>query len=164
MLSKAEIKRLNRYKQSKFRNQDEIFVVEGEKMLSIYILAELGALSQQYNLKQEVELAQSIPMVSEIMETYTARDLLQSYAMRLNQINSILATDRAKAEAELLKIIDELNTNILATNNQTLIDQTAQYFGFIYSTAYRNSLTQVQKALSDNPKITSIISSLASAQ
>ncbi|MEE1323035.1 MAG: RNA methyltransferase [Bacteroidales bacterium] len=33
MLSKAEIKRLNRYKQSKFRNQDEIFVVEGEKML-----------------------------------------------------------------------------------------------------------------------------------
>lgn len=138
--------------------------VEGEKMLSIYILAELGALSQQYNLKQEVELAQSIPMVSEIMETYTARDLLQSYAMRLNQINSILATDRAKAEAELLKIIDELNTNILATNNQTLIDQTAQYFGFIYSTAYRNSLTQVQKALSDNPKITSIISSLASAQ
>lgn len=33
MLSKAEIKRLNRYKQSKFRNQDELFVVEGEKML-----------------------------------------------------------------------------------------------------------------------------------
>lgn len=33
MLSKAEIKRLNRYKQSKFRNQDGLFVVEGEKML-----------------------------------------------------------------------------------------------------------------------------------
>ena len=34
MLSKAEIKRLSRYKQSKFRNQDNLFVVEGEKMLS----------------------------------------------------------------------------------------------------------------------------------
>ena len=34
MLSKAEIKRLSRYKQSKFRNQDGLFVVEGEKMLS----------------------------------------------------------------------------------------------------------------------------------
>jgi TrmH family RNA methyltransferase len=33
MLSKAEIKRLSRYKQSKFRNQDNLFVVEGEKML-----------------------------------------------------------------------------------------------------------------------------------
>jgi TrmH family RNA methyltransferase len=33
MLSKAEIKCLSRYKQSKFRNQDNLFVVEGEKML-----------------------------------------------------------------------------------------------------------------------------------
>lgn len=33
MLSKAEIKRISRYKQSKFRNQDGLFVVEGEKML-----------------------------------------------------------------------------------------------------------------------------------
>ena len=32
MLSKAEIKRLSRYKQSKFRNQDNLFVVEGEKV------------------------------------------------------------------------------------------------------------------------------------
>lgn len=34
MLSKAEIKRISRYKQSKFRNQDELFVVEGEKMVA----------------------------------------------------------------------------------------------------------------------------------
>lgn len=33
MLSKAEIKRISRYKQSKFRNQDKLFVVEGEKMI-----------------------------------------------------------------------------------------------------------------------------------
>lgn len=34
MLSKAEIKRISRYKQSKFRNQDNLFVVEGEKMVA----------------------------------------------------------------------------------------------------------------------------------
>lgn len=34
MLSKAEIKRISRYKQSKFRNQDNLFIVEGEKMVA----------------------------------------------------------------------------------------------------------------------------------
>jgi tetratricopeptide (TPR) repeat protein len=138
--------------------------VEGERLLSIYVLAELGSLASTHNLTNEVELAKSIPMVNEIMESYSARDLLQSYAMRLNQINSIIASDKNKAEAELLQIIDELNTNILSSNNNTLIEQTSQYFGFIFNLAYRNSLTKVQQALDSNPKIQEVLNTLMASQ
>ena len=138
--------------------------VEGERLLSIYVLAELGSLASTHNLTNEVDLAKSIPMVNEIMESYSARDLLQSYAMRLNQINSIIASDKNKAEAELLQIIDELNTNILSSNNNTLIEQTSQYFGFIFNLAYRNSLTKVQQALDSNPKIQEVLNTLMASQ
>lgn len=53
MLSKAEIKRLSRYKQSKFRNQDNLFVVEGEKML-------LELLESEYDIQAIYAIGQWI--------------------------------------------------------------------------------------------------------
>lgn len=138
--------------------------VEGEKTLSIYVLAEMATLAEKYNLKAELDLAISNPLVAEIMETYKVRDLMNEYAMKLNQVNAIINSDKAGAEELLLGVIEGLNTNILATGNNTLIEQSAQYYGFIYSTAYRFSLAKVQKALSDNPKIQEILNNLMASQ
>ena len=138
--------------------------VEGEKQLSIYVLAELGNLAQTYNLTKEIELVKSVPEAGEIFETFAARELLNDYAMRLNRVNSLLREGKKDAETELLEIIEDLNKNILSTNNQSLISQTANFFGFIYNVAYQQSLTKVQKALEENPKIQSLLNSMASAQ
>ena len=138
--------------------------VEGEKQLSIYVLAELGNLAQTYNLTKEIELVKSVPEAGEIFETFAARELLNDYAMRLNRVNSLLREGKEDAETELLEIIEDLNKNILSTNNQSLISQTANFFGFIYNVAYQQSLTKVQKALEENPKIQSLLNSMASAQ
>ena len=131
--------------------------VEGEKLLSIYVLAELGELAQNYNLQTETALAQSHPQVKEIMEYRQAGSLLNSYVARLNQAVAMLSTDRTQAENELLAIIEQLDKNVLSTGNESIINQTGQIFGFIYHTANNNSLTKVQQALQENQKIQSIL-------
>ena len=131
--------------------------VEGEKLLSIYVLAELGELAQNYNLQTEITLAQSHPQVKEIMEYRQAGSLLNSYVARLNQAVAMLSTDRTQAENELLAIIEQLDKNVLSTGNESIINQTGQIFGFIYHTANNNSLTKVQQALQENQKIQSIL-------
>ena len=73
MLSKAEIKRLNRYKQSKFRNQDEIFVVEGEKMLE-------ELLQSDYNI-------QSIYATAPWIQKNTSLIQLKGVANKVVEIN-----------------------------------------------------------------------------
>ncbi len=138
--------------------------VEGEITLAIYVLSELASLAENYNLKAELDLAKSIPMVSEIMETYKVRDLMNEYAVKLNQVNSMVNVDKAQAEAVLLEVIEGLNTQILSTGNNTLIEQSAQYFGFIYNIAYRNSLLKVQEALTKNPKIQEVLNTLMAQQ
>ena len=62
MLSKAEIKRLSRYKQSKFRNQDNLFVVEGEKML-------LELLESEYDIQAIYAIGQWIEKNKAIIQT-----------------------------------------------------------------------------------------------
>ena len=62
MLSKAEVKRVSRYKQSKFRNQDNLFVVEGEKMV-----AEL--LESAYDIQSIYATAQWIQKNKTIIQT-----------------------------------------------------------------------------------------------
>lgn len=62
MLSKAEIKRLSRYKQSKFRNQDNLFVVEGEKMLS-------ELLESEYDIQAIYAIGQWIEKNKAIIQT-----------------------------------------------------------------------------------------------
>lgn len=131
--------------------------VEGEKLLSIYVLAELGELAQNYNLQTETALAQSHPQVKEIMEYRQVGSLLNSYVARLNQAVAMLSTDRTQAENELLAIIEQLDKNVLSTGNESIINQTGQIFGFIYHTANNNSLTKVQQALQENQKIQSIL-------
>lgn len=131
--------------------------VEGEKLLSIYVLAELGELAQNYDLQTETALAQSHPQVKEIMEYRQAGSLLNSYVARLNQAVAMLSTDRTQAENELLAIIEQLDKNVLSTGNESIINQTGQIFGFIYHTANNNSLTKVQQALQENQKIQSIL-------
>ncbi|MEE1112798.1 MAG: DUF2723 domain-containing protein [Bacteroidales bacterium] len=138
--------------------------VEGEKLLSIYVLAELGELAQNYNLQTEITLAQSHPQVKEIMEYRQAGSLLNSYVARLNQAVAMLSTNRAQAETQLLEIIEQLDKNVLSTGNESIINQTGQIFGFIYNTAHNNSLTKVQQALQENKTIQSLLNSLASAQ
>lgn len=138
--------------------------VEGEKLLSIYVLAELGELAQNYNLQTEITLAQSHPQVKEIMEYRQAGSLLNSYVARLNQAIAMLSTNKAQAETELLEIIEQLDKNVLSTGNESIINQTGQIFGFIYNTANNNSLTKVQQALQENQTIQSLLNSLASAQ
>jgi predicted Zn-dependent protease len=138
--------------------------VEGEKLLSIYVLAELGELAQNYNLQTEITLAQSHPQVKEIMEYRRAGSLLNSYVAKLNQAISLLNSDKAQAENGILSVIDELNKNILSSSDENLISQTGQIFGFIYNTAYNNSLTKVQEALETNPKIKNLLNSLMAAQ
>ncbi len=138
--------------------------VEGEKLLSIYVLAELGELAQNYNLQTEITLAQSHPQVKEIMEYRQAGSLLNSYVARLNQAIAMLSTNKAQAETELLEIIEQLDKNVLSTGNESIISQTGQIFGFIYNTANNNSLTKVQQALQENQTIQSLLNSLASAQ
>lgn len=131
--------------------------VEGEKLLSIYVLAELGELAQNYNLQTETALAQSHPQVKEIMGYRQVGSLLNSYVARLNQAVAMLSTDRTQAENELLAIIEQLDKNVLSTGNESIINQTGQIFGFIYQTANNNSLTKVQQALQENQKIQSIL-------
>lgn len=131
--------------------------VEGEKLLSIYVLAELGELAQNYNLQTETALAQSYPQVKEIMGYRQVGSLLNSYVARLNQAVAMLSTDRTQAENELLAIIEQLDKNVLSTENESIINQTGQIFGFIYHTANNNSLTKVQQALQENQKIQSIL-------
>ena len=131
--------------------------VEGEKLLSIYVLAELGELAQNYNLQTETTLAQSHPQVKEIMGYRQVGSLLNSYVARLNQAVAMLSTDRTQAENELLAIIEQLDKNVLSTGNESIINQTGQIFGFIYHTANNNSLTKVQQALQENQKIQSIL-------
>lgn len=131
--------------------------VEGEKLLSIYVLAELGELAQNYNLQTETALAQSHPQVKEIMGYRQVGSLLNSYVARLNQAVAMLSTDRTQAENELLAIIEQLDKNVLSTGNESIINQTGQIFGFIYHTANNNSLTKVQQALQENQKIQSIL-------
>lgn len=138
--------------------------VEGEKLLSIYVLAELGELAQNYSLKTEAELAQSHPQVKEIMEYRQAGSILNSYVARLNQAVALLSTNRAQAETQLLEIIEQLDKNVLSTGNESIINQTGQIFGFIYNTAHNNSLTKVQQALETNPKIKNLLNSLMAAQ
>ena len=138
--------------------------VEGEKLLSIYVLAELGELAQNYNLQTEITLAQSHPQVKEIMEYRQAGSLLNSYVARLNQAIAMLSTNKAQAETQLLEIIEQLDKNVLSTGNESIINQTGQIFGFIYNTANNNSLTKVQQALQENQTIQSLLNSLASAQ
>ena len=138
--------------------------VEGEKLLSIYVLAELGELAQNYSLKTEAELAQSLPQVTEIINYRRAGSLLNSYVAKLNQAISLLNSDKAQAENGILSVIDELNKNILSSGDENLISQTGQIFGFIYNTAYNNSLTKVQEALETNPKIKNLLNSLMAAQ
>lgn len=138
--------------------------VEGEKLLSIYVLAELGELAQNYNLQTEITLAQSHPQVKEIMEYRQAGSLLNSYVARLNQAVAMLSTNRTQAETQLLEIIEQLDKNVLSTGNESIINQTGQIFGFIYNTAHNNSLTKVQQALQENKTIQSLLNSLASAQ
>ena len=138
--------------------------VEGEKLLSIYVLAELGELAQNYDLKTEAELAQSLPQVKEIMDYRRTGSLLNSYVAKLNQAISLLNSDKAQAENGILSVIDELNKNILSSGDENLISQTGQIFGFIYNTAYNNSLTKVQEALETNPKIKNLLNSLMAAQ
>lgn len=131
--------------------------VEGEKLLSIYVLAELGELAQNYDLQTETALAQSHPQVKEIMGYRQVGSLLNSYVARLNQAVAMLSTDRTQAENELLAIIEQLDKNVLSTGNESIINQTGQIFGFIYHTANNNSLTKVQQALQENQKIQSIL-------
>lgn len=131
--------------------------VEGEKLLSIYVLAELGELAQNYNLQTEITLAKSHPQVKEIMGYRQAGSLLNSYVARLNQAVAMLSTDRTQAENELLAIIEQLDKNVLSTGNESIINQTGQIFEFIYHTANNNSLTKVQQALQENQKIQSIL-------
>lgn len=131
--------------------------VEGEKLLSIYVLAELGELAQNYDLQTEIALAQSHPQVKEIMGYRQVGSLLNSYVARLNQAVAMLSTDRTQAENELLAIIEQLDKNVLSTGNESIINQTGQIFGFIYHTANNNSLTKVQQALQENQKIQSIL-------
>jgi tetratricopeptide (TPR) repeat protein len=138
--------------------------VEGEKLLSIYVLAELGELAQNYNLQTETTLAQSHPQVKEIMEYRQAGSLLNSYVARLNQAIAMLSSNKAQAETQLLEIIEQLDKNVLSTGNESIINQTGQIFGFIYNTAHNNSLTKVQQALQENQTIQSLLNSLASAQ
>jgi hypothetical protein len=138
--------------------------VEGEKLLSIYVLAELGELAQNYSLKTEAELAQSLPQVTEIINYRRAGSLLNSYVAKLNQAISLLNSDKAQAENGILSVIDELNKNILSSSDENLISQTGQIFGFIYNTAYNNSLTKVQEALETNSKIKNLLNSLMAAQ
>ncbi len=138
--------------------------VEGEKLLSIYVLAELGELAQNYDLKTEAELAQSLPQVTEIINYRRAGSLLNSYVAKLNQAISLLNSDKAQAENGILSVIDELNKNILSSGDENLISQTGQIFGFIYNTAYNNSLTRVQQVLETNPKIKNLLNSLMAAQ
>ncbi|MEE1226918.1 MAG: DUF2723 domain-containing protein [Bacteroidales bacterium] len=138
--------------------------VEGEKLLSIYVLAELGELAQNYNLQTEITLAQSHPQVKEIMDYRQAGSLLNSYVARLNQAIAMLSTNKAQAETQLLEIIEQLDKNVLSTGNESIINQTGQIFGFIYNTAHNNSLTKVQQALQENQTIQSLLNSLASAQ
>ena len=138
--------------------------VEGEKLLSIYVLAELGELAQNYNLQTEITLAQSHPQVKEIMDYRQAGSLLNSYVARLNQAIAMLSTNKAQAETQLLEIIEQFDKNVLSTGNESIINQTGQIFGFIYNTANNNSLTKVQQALQENQTIQSLLNSLASAQ
>ncbi len=66
MLSKAEIKRLSRYKQSKFRNQDELFVVEGEKMLSELLESEYD-IQSIYATTQWIEKNKAIIQTKDVV-------------------------------------------------------------------------------------------------
>jgi hypothetical protein len=76
----------------------------------------------------------------------------------------MLSTNKAQAETQLLEIIEQLDKNVLSTGNESIINQTGQIFGFIYNTAYNNSLTKVQEALETNPKIKNLLNSLMAAQ
>jgi tetratricopeptide (TPR) repeat protein len=138
--------------------------VEGEKQLSIYILAELGEVAENYGLKTELDLAKSIPQVAEIISYRRVGGLLNSYVARLNQAAGILSSDRARAESELLVLIEELDKNVLSTNEQEVINQTGRIFEFINNVANANSLTKVQQVLLANSKIQSLLNSLATAQ
>jgi TrmH family RNA methyltransferase len=85
MLSKAEVKRVSRYKQSKFRNQDNLFVVEGEKMV-----AEL--LESAYDIQSIYATAQWIQKNKTIIQTKgVANRIVEIGEDDLNKI-SLLST------------------------------------------------------------------------
>lgn len=93
MLSKAEIKRLNRYKQSKFRNQDELFVVEGEKMLE-ELLQSNYEIQAIYATKQWIEQNKEIISQKKITNLLfeTSQDNLEKITLLStpNQVYSLV--------------------------------------------------------------------------
>ena len=102
MLSKAEIKRISRYKQSKFRNQDGLFVVEGEK-----ILEEL--LQSDYNIQSIYATAPWIQKNKSIIQSKdVANKVVEISEEDLNKISLLSTPNQVYA---LVKIPQENLSN-----------------------------------------------------
>ncbi len=95
MLSKAEIKRISRYKQSKFRNQDGLFVVEGEKMLE-ELLDSNYEIATIYATKQWIDNNKS-----KIQEKSLSNKIMEASEEDLNKITLLSTPNQVYALAKM---------------------------------------------------------------
>lgn len=95
MLSKAEIKRISRYKQSKFRNQDGLFVVEGEKMLE-ELLDSNYEIATIYATKQWIDNNKS-----KIQQKSISNKIMEASEEDLNKITLLSTPNQVYALVEM---------------------------------------------------------------
>lgn len=138
--------------------------VEGEKQVSMYILAEIGGLAQKNGMQKEYDRVRSVAGIDILLESYKARDLFSTYIDRVNETTAMAATDRQQAEERFMQLLSDLEKNILKIGDAFLNEKAGSMIAHIYGVASTYSLDKVKKQIEGNPALVEVLNGYALAQ
>ncbi len=144
----------NRFKGKKARS------VEGERMLSVYLLAEFYGFAERNGFKAEAQKIASVPEIAQVVKANGVRDLIDDYTRRLNTVSTLAQQggDKAELEKELSQLLSEIQTNLLATGSDEVTEHAANMIAFIYSIAQRSGLNNVTNVIQSDAKLANLVS------
>ena len=143
----------NRFKGKKAKS------VEGERLLSCYILAEIRDIAERYGMKEMVSKIDSVPEVLAINKANKMRGEMDAMISSMNQAATLAQSGEREQSTEMfMQIVNTIKSDYLNTGNSQIDEQAGNMLAFVFSVSQRYGLDMVMQHIQSDQQLMQLLS------
>ena len=143
----------NRFKGKKAKS------VEGERLLSCYILAEIRDIAERYGMKEMVSKIDSVPEVLAINKANKMRGEMDAMISSMNQAATLAQSGEREQSTEMfMQIVNTIKSDYLNTGNSQIDEQAGNMLAFVFSVSQRYGLDVVMQQIQSDQQLMQLLS------
>lgn len=143
----------NQFSGKKARN------VEGDKNLSIIVLAQVHSDLQRYKMTDLCEQIEAIPTVKMVLSSFEFQNQFGQIISSVNSATAQLANENTRQEAitTLLDVLTQLEQASPTIQDGEMLDKLKEVVQFVYANAMRNSAKEITDKIQNSQELSSCL-------